>query len=179
MQLIGIVGKAGSGKDTVADFLAAEYGYVKISFASTLKRMLVTCGLPEPSDRDLKEAKVEGFDFTWRKAAQTLGDEWGRQCLDPDIWVKLTMRNLKSDGKYVISDVRYTNEQFAIINAGGQMINLYGREVDLGDMANHASEKLPYPSAFAHKIWNDGPVEKLYAACRGIAEALDWQSKNA
>ena len=145
MQLIGICGKAGSGKSTASQFLVKEYGYEEVSFAATLKRMLAAGGMAEPFDRDLKEAKVEGFDFTWRKAAQTLGDEWGRQCLDPDIWVKLSMQNLKPDGKYVFSDVRYDNEQFSILQAGGQMVFLSGREVDLGESANHASENSHIP----------------------------------
>jgi len=175
MQLIGICGVAGSGKDTVADFLVSNYGYEKISFAAILKKMLASMGFPEPGDRSDKEANIEGFNFTWRHLAQTLGTDWGRLHLHPDIWIILTMRSLKMDGKYVVSDVRFRNEQDAIIAAGGTMINLYGREVDLGAMASHASEQLPIPSVYSHSIWNDKSVEHLYAAARGIADALEWQ----
>lgn len=36
MQLIGLAGRAGSGKDTVADYLVDRYGFVKFSFSDTL-----------------------------------------------------------------------------------------------------------------------------------------------
>lgn len=36
---IGLSGKAGSGKDTVADYLVKNYGYTKVSFAGALKQM--------------------------------------------------------------------------------------------------------------------------------------------
>jgi hypothetical protein len=37
--IVGISGFAGSGKDTVADFLAEECGFVKVAFADPLKRV--------------------------------------------------------------------------------------------------------------------------------------------
>jgi hypothetical protein len=40
MKLIGLSGLAGSGKDTIADFLVEEYGFVKISLSDVLKRVV-------------------------------------------------------------------------------------------------------------------------------------------
>jgi hypothetical protein len=40
MKLIGIVGKAGSGKDTIADLLVRDHGFVKIALADPIKRCL-------------------------------------------------------------------------------------------------------------------------------------------
>jgi dephospho-CoA kinase len=37
MNIIGICGHIGSGKDTIADILIKEKGYIKLSFASSLK----------------------------------------------------------------------------------------------------------------------------------------------
>ena len=36
-MIIGLCGAQGSGKDTVANILIAEYGFIKLTFASTLK----------------------------------------------------------------------------------------------------------------------------------------------
>ena len=40
VRLIGLVGKAGSGKDTLADEIAAD-GWEKVAFADSLKRMCI------------------------------------------------------------------------------------------------------------------------------------------
>jgi hypothetical protein len=40
MNIIGICGAAGSGKDTVADILAARYGFAKLGLADPMKKFL-------------------------------------------------------------------------------------------------------------------------------------------
>lgn len=140
MKIVGITGKAGSGKDTVADYLVARHQYTKISWADTLKAMLAVAGFPEPPNRDDKEKQIEGFDFTWRDAAQKLGTEWGRG-LDPEIWVKITERRVRrATDRVVISDVRFENESAAIRRMGGKVLFLAGRAADIGAAASHASE---------------------------------------
>ena len=39
-MIIGITGKKGVGKDTLADYLVKEHGFVKLSFAKYLKEFL-------------------------------------------------------------------------------------------------------------------------------------------
>lgn len=39
MLIIGVCGKAGSGKDTIADILVKDLGFVKVAFADPLKRV--------------------------------------------------------------------------------------------------------------------------------------------
>lgn len=61
MTVIGLSGKARSGKDTIADYLVTQHGYTKVAFADTLKQFVVrVLQLPEsyvygPSEnRELK-----------------------------------------------------------------------------------------------------------------------------
>lgn len=159
MKIVGITGKAGSGKDTVADFLVARFGYQKVSFASTLKEMLRVAGFPEPNNRDDKEKPVLGFDFSWRQMAQTLGTEWGRS-LDPDLWVKIVERNLRRAGdRVVISDVRFENES-TMIRKHGKMLFLAGRAAELGANAGHVSEAaIEYYPTLDGAIDNSGKFE--------------------
>lgn len=165
-QIIGVAGPAGAGKDTVADYLVSQYGFVKLAFAGPLKAMLAAGGLAEPADRALKEEKIEGFSFTWRRAAQTLGTEWGR-ALDPDIWTKMAMNqaiDLQVQGKSVVfSDVRFENEGQIIRAFHGRVLHLIGRKIEMGAAAAHASETgvLFHPSRDA-LIENAGSIGLLY-----------------
>jgi hypothetical protein len=176
MQLVGITGKAGSGKDTIADYLVAEHGFTKLSFAGPLKAMLAAAGMPEPANRDDKEKLIDGFDFTWREAAQTLGTDWGR-ALDPNIWVKVVGQRILRSAlgvRFVLSDVRFDNEAEMIRRLGGKMLFVYGRKVNLGANAAHVSEAgvMFYPSR-DHTIDNRGALTDTFlqvgSALRGAA----------
>lgn len=143
MNLIGITGPAGAGKDTAGDYLVSR-GFAKIAWAQPLKDALEAIGFPEPPNRDDKEKPVPGFGFSWREAAQKLGTEWGRS-LDPNIWVKLGVDRIKhikaiDDRDIVITDVRFENEATAVRSLGGRVIHMRGRKVDLGANQGHASE---------------------------------------
>lgn len=152
MKIVGFTGKAGSGKDTLADYLVESRHYIKVSFAGPLKSMLAQVGFPEPKDRATKELPIAGFSFTWRDAAQKLGTEWGR-ALDPDIWVKIMeglLQRLSDDARVVFSDVRFDNEAEMIRRLGGKVVHVTGRAADLGANAGHSSE--------AGVRWADGDV---------------------
>lgn len=145
MILIGTAGPAGSGKDTVADYLVKHHSFEKMAFAGPLKVMLASVGLAEPEDRAMKEQLVPGFEFTWRQAAQDLGTKWGRG-LEESIWLKLAKLHLdrrRQQGveKIVFTDLRFTNEATMLRNLGGQVWHLIGRQADLGANAGHVSEK--------------------------------------
>jgi hypothetical protein len=171
-MLIGITGKAGSGKDTVADYLVRNHSYKKLAWADPLKAGLAAMGFAEPPDRAIKEIKYSDFDFSWRQAAQRLGTEWGR-ALDPDIWIKLMARRLYGMQQEnilvcgdpvhpVISDVRFENEAAMIRQQGGFVLHLIGRQVDLGTDATHASEAGVACQAGDYRICNTGSLHDLY-----------------
>ena len=125
--------------------------------------MLAVAGLPEPSNRDDKEKLVEGFNFTWRHAAQTIGTEWGRNCLEENFWVKITMAQLDPNKNYIFSDVRFENEAEAITARDGIVVELQGRSVELGESAKHASESGLSDECISYVIWNTKGVDYLQA----------------
>lgn len=155
--LIGITGRAGSGKDTLAEML----GYARYAFAKPLKDMLAAGGFPEPA-RPLKEALIPGFNFSWRRAAQTLGTEWGRG-LQGDLWLAMAKRyRLELQADYlVITDVRFHNEADWIRECG-TLVHVKGRAAELDSTAQqHASEiELPVMPG-DYTIFNQGSLNVL------------------
>lgn len=165
MKLIGITGRAGSGKNTVGDWLRVNAGYEDYAMAQPLKAGLAAMGFPEPFDRDQKEILLNGFNFSWRDAAQKLGTEWGRH-LDSNIWLKLAARKVLETPKLVITDIRFENEADMVRAHGGTVLHLVGRQVELGTLAGHASEQGLKAKADDYYIDNSGTLEQLYSKLR-------------
>ena len=160
-MIIGLAGKAGSGKDTVGDWMVEQAGFEKVSFAEPIYAALAAMGFPAPATREEKEAKIKGFDFSWRQAAQTLGTEWGRG-LDKHLWLKIVESKLRSSNPIVVTDVRFENEALMIRKLGGYIIHIHGRGSFLGERALHTSENglEVYPEDWT--IENSGTLGELY-----------------
>lgn len=145
IKVIGIAGPAHCGKDTAADYLLAHlsHGFSKASFAGPIKQMATGLGLThEQLYGDLKDVVDDAFGCTPRKILQTLGTEWGRERIHPDIWIRamsLKLQNLP-DGGFVMPDVRFENEA-NFVREHGVLIHITGR-FDNGDsqVEQHISE---------------------------------------
>lgn len=62
MQLIGLAGRAGCGKDTIANFLMETHGFVQIALADVLRDGLkAMLGITDEQlyRRDLKEQTID------------------------------------------------------------------------------------------------------------------------
>lgn len=134
---------------------------------------------PETAEKmihgDLKEMPVpELGGKTTRYAMQTLGTEWGRQCIDKDIWINIAVQKAKQCRKAVITDVRFPNEAKAIQEAGGIVVRIYRNGSDIEDY--HPSEiELDNIEADA-TIYNDSSLDVLRRKIRSIAE--DYETRN-
>jgi hypothetical protein len=122
-RIIGICGYKGSGKSEVAKYLIRRHGYRRFPFAQTLKDMLRTLGLTDAQvDGDQKEVPCELLGGrTPRWAMQSLGTEWGRQCIDQDLWVRAWKRNVPQDRDVVVDDLRFLNEAKALVAVGAEL----------------------------------------------------------
>ena len=91
-MLVGICGKAGSGKDTVGDYLVKEYHFKKISLADPIKRLVEDVFVLDKHtvyDRVAREQPLEKWPgWTVRKLLQFIGTELFREKIDDAIWVK-------------------------------------------------------------------------------------------
>ena len=157
MNLIGLVAKKRSGKDTCADYLCKYHGYTKYAFAGPLKKACAEIFM-------LSEEQVEGvdketMDERWGVSARTIfqkvGTEMFRQRLADvmpemesiknNFWIyrfQMWYSNFKKtnpNGKVVVSDVRFPNEAEIVRTLGGTVVKVYrdtGMETD-----EHLSEK--------------------------------------
>ncbi len=100
-MIIGLSGLAGSGKDTVGDFLVQDHGFVKVALADEIKRTaqrwydFTDSQLWGPSEMrnapDKRYPKGPDEYLTPRYVLQFLGTEAGRQFYD-NTWVDITLR---------------------------------------------------------------------------------------
>ena len=125
-KLIGLYSHApGSGKSTVAKMCEG----VTFSFADPL-RNFVACTLTSLGHngfdlvKNSKEQKIAGIGVTPRQMMQTLGTEWGRACVHPDLWVMIAESEAKNWLRSVnvtFDDVRFPNEVDMIRRLGGEL----------------------------------------------------------
>lgn len=161
--IIGIAGRARVGKDTCADFLVGYLGGYRYGFADPLKRMLIPLGIDmtDPFWTENKEKEIPLFGRSVRHMMQTLGTEWGRQLVHPDIWVKLAECVLFERGeRMIISDVRFDNEAEFVRSKGGVILHVtrdYAPKVEA-----HASEQGIRPSPLDLYVGNHGTIDELY-----------------
>jgi len=102
-MFIGITGRAGSGKTTVANIMKGVLGNTIIHpFAYSLKKFATILGWNGKKDKK------------GRKLLQTLGTECGRNLIDENLWVnnwEFEIHKLIMYYKYIIiDDVRFENE---------------------------------------------------------------------
>lgn len=140
--MIVIAGKAGSGKDTLADYLCAKHGYQKVALADPMKEFCQKLFgwtaeqlWGHSSLRNQEDPRWDGL--TPREALQWLGTEWGRKC-HPDVWVSYLLRT--APDRCVVSDIRYNNELQAFREKGAYTVLLQGSSVPLVVGADHSSE---------------------------------------
>lgn len=139
-MIVCISGFIGSGKDTVADYLIAEHGFNKLSFAGSLKDAVSSIF---GWDREMLEGSTvesrqwrETVDTWWadrlkipnltpRWVLQRWGTEVCRLHFHNDIWVSSLENRLRSrSDNIVITDCRFKNEVAAIKSAGGISIRI-------------------------------------------------------
>ena len=167
--IIGLVGRRGSGKTTVAARLCNSHGYVRMAFAEPLKDMLRAIGLDDVYLGSLKEQPCTLLrGATPRHAMQTLGTEWGRRLIHPDLWVALwRAKLLQSKEEFIVADdVRFANEAVIVRLMGGALWH-----VERGAPAavdGHVSETELAGIACDACLANDGTIAELEAFTDGL-----------
>lgn len=186
INLIGIHGKAGSGKNTVADYISSTYDSVYgEAFARALKVSAAAAfGIQEAIFHDPihKELHNDFWNVTHRALLQHYGTELFREAMQSlipgsDFWIRRLTGTINGDltdpntGDYcqyakgdtlIVTDVRFQNEADWIRDNGGQVIHLE-RDVrpEIIGITAHRSEAGALTGTH-YTIYNNGTKEQLY-----------------
>ena len=139
-RIVGLVGHKESGKSTVAQHLTSQ-GFAVVPFAKPLKDMLRAIGLEDVHlTGSLKEKPCHLLlGRTPRWAMQTLGTDWARNTIHPDLWVHLWREAaLHARTSVVADDVRFENEAATIRRLGGTLVRITRVVPDYMSFGQHA-----------------------------------------
>lgn len=169
--LIGIAGKARSGKDTVANFAVAAIGGYRYSFAEPIRAMLAPLGvnMNDPYWQARKEDIIPALGVSPRRMMQTLGTEWGRQLINPDLWLIMAHQRLLQSGPgMIVSDVRFNNEADWVRRQGGLIIHVF--RPDAETVEPHSSEQGVALHDSDVRLFNSGTLEELQSCVRELLD---------
>ena len=187
--LIGVYGRARSGKDTAADYLAAKMSLSKYAFAEPLKQMLKSVFGDHFHNGDREQICKEAG-LSYRQLMQLLGTEWGRNQVNPQLWVNLVAKRWDwvKEGSpgyngildvetrcsltkgMILSDVRFDSEAEWIKSQGGVIIEVTRPDLEAIGISGHQSEQGINPALTDITVKNDRDLPHLYATLDGVVE---------
>ncbi|MDX8383318.1 MAG: hypothetical protein R8M45_04495 [Ghiorsea sp.] len=171
MKIIGIAGKARSGKDTVAGWIQTNLNARLYSLADPIKKAgSEMFGIPLDNfyNPEFKEKKDDFWKISPRHIAQILGTEVGRDMFFRDMWLKRAEMEINKEKEsndhivFCIPDIRFENEANYIRNNDGFIIHV--SRPSLGDtvVRKHVSENGVEFKPGDVDIYNDGSLEDLF-----------------
>lgn len=191
--LIGIGGALASGKDTCADQLVAEYGFMKFGMSDPLHTALLTLNpIIEMSSHStmIRYADLTanlGYtaakeNYEYRRLLQALGTDVARQQWNDNFWVDLAANRIKAafqDGHSVIlTGIRFANEAAMVKNLDGHL--WYVTRPTLSDRTRPYAAANAQRTPTAQTSAQHSDVVHTHASETSIdASAFDMQISNA
>ena len=146
-MILGLTGKAGSGKDYVANYIVEhdpEMQWNIVKFGDKLKEYaeLIVPGYSieaweTMSHEDREKPRTELGGRSQRQVLQYFGTEFGRWIYE-DFWVDRLIDSLSPSHNYIVTDVRFLNEAKAIMENRGRLVRIINPHKT--STATHASE---------------------------------------
>lgn len=185
-KLVGITGFAGTGKDTIANYLKECYTdqFRSIAFADPIRTaMKAIFGWDDSYFAHPKKNEIDPrYGISPRKAMQTLGTEWGRNLINTDLWLMIAGEKAKEYLTWgydvLITDVRFENEANWVRTNGGVIWHVLRDGVQgAGTESKHASESGIVFVSGDIRIDNNYALEDLYERLDDLAVDL-WNQES-
>lgn len=176
--LIGICGKSGCGKDTIAEFLVGQHGFVRIAVADPLKHVAALAFTL--THEQLWGAGRNVVDPHWaqtpRQIYQQLGD--ALRVIHPDAltraWEAAVSDAVSSGHRVVVPDIRMPEEARWLHKAGGVLWRIERPGLQAPPGGEHATETALDCWPVDWTVINDADVEQmLLQVTRMIDQPLD------
>lgn len=164
-MFVGICGKAGSGKDTVAHYISDYLKCGIYHWADPIKEMLISYFGLTYEDAYSQSGKAAFNDFwgmTNREILQRFGTDACRNGFREDVWIKIMELKLKdfTDDIVLLPDTRFDNEAKFIVDSGG--FNILVVRDSLDDVSDsHSSEAGVSDSLIKKVIYNNSDLVAL------------------
>lgn len=178
--LIGLHGKARSGKSTVADYLWDNRKFVDMAFASYVKDACAAIFGVDPkllNDAAFKAMVHEYWGISGRDMLQGVGEILKEQ-FGTDLWTrrwKLDYDTIGHTDNIVASDVRFEHEADLIRGLGGVIVHIHREGAGLsGHNGAHVSEAGIVIAENDYVIVNDGTIPDLYDKVEDALAELFW-----
>lgn len=181
MNLIGLSGYAGSGKDAAASALL-EDGWARVSFADVLREVAYAMdpyvdtgpNTLSPPNFERLSLIVDGYGWDFaknmfpdvRRLLQRLGTEGGRDILGENIWVDTAFSRSAMHTHRIFTDVRFSNEADRILDGGGILVRI--KRPGFGPVNSHSSDSSLDDYAFDYVIHNTGSLTELHQKMKEI-----------
>jgi dephospho-CoA kinase len=166
-MIIGLLGKKGSGKDTMADFLVEHYNFKQYTYATPLKKLcqdLFSLTEEQMNCHVQKETIDERWNKTPRQILQQVGTDLFRKHYDENIWVKILKEKLKMEPdnqNIVVSDIRHQNELDTVTEFENCVIfHILRAGCDVSDQ--HSTENNIMKHENIITIKNNGSIQDFY-----------------
>ena len=183
IQLIGMSGRRGSGKDTVARLLRQlqpERNWQIRSFGDSIKSVCAALTSEDVAPYYSQQGKAELLPLFHRTRGEMLQQVGSAlRAWEPLVWVDAFFAGLPPNACVLVPDVRFANEADPIRARGGLMLRIEGDPLQQrGDGTrddNHSSEvALDDYADFDYVIQNKGSLQDLRAS---VVQALAHFSK--
>lgn len=165
-MLIGLTGYAQSGKDTLAQILVDDYGFVRVAFADKIRNFAYALNpIVKPGLRLQDAVEEMGWDKAKtripevRRILQDLG-VGGRTLFGDDFWIREAFSDARHSQKIVVTDVRFKNEADWIKNFEDSHIWRVKRS-GVGAVNAHVSETEMDEYKADQIFANNGTIEDL------------------